>query len=82
MVDLVEGMVYAYKIGLDVGKWMEAISTGAAGSKSLELYGKRTLFVKSTRFLVLCINIPAYAYSLSVDSIFSTTTFIRGSLEF
>ncbi|KAH0464340.1 hypothetical protein IEQ34_007126 [Dendrobium chrysotoxum] len=43
MVGLVEGMVYAHKAGLDVGKWMEAISAGAAGSKSLELYGKRIL---------------------------------------
>ncbi|KAF7037592.1 hypothetical protein CFC21_047933 [Triticum aestivum] len=43
MVGLVEGMVYAHKAGLDVGKWLEAISTGAAGSKSLELYGKRML---------------------------------------
>ncbi|KAL0921084.1 hypothetical protein M5K25_008117 [Dendrobium thyrsiflorum] len=43
MVGLVEGMVYAHKAGLDVGKWVEAISTGAAGSKSLELYGKRIL---------------------------------------
>ncbi|PKA64635.1 putative 3-hydroxyisobutyrate dehydrogenase-like 1, mitochondrial [Apostasia shenzhenica] len=43
MLGLVEGMVYAHKAGLDVGKWMEAISTGAAGSKSLELYGKRIL---------------------------------------
>ncbi|KAL0921017.1 hypothetical protein M5K25_008042 [Dendrobium thyrsiflorum] len=43
MVGLVEGMVYAHKAGLDVGKWVEAISTGAAGSKSLEFYGKRIL---------------------------------------
>jgi len=43
MVGLVEGMVYAHKAGLDVAKWLEAISTGAAGSKSLELYGKRIL---------------------------------------
>jgi 3-hydroxyisobutyrate dehydrogenase len=43
MVGLVEGMVYAHKSGLDVAKWLEAISTGAAGSKSLELYGKRIL---------------------------------------
>ncbi|KAJ4797443.1 6-phosphogluconate dehydrogenase family protein [Rhynchospora pubera] len=43
MVGLVEGMVYAHKSGLDVAKWLEAISTGAAGSKSLELYGKRML---------------------------------------
>ncbi|ONK69798.1 uncharacterized protein A4U43_C05F26850 [Asparagus officinalis] len=43
MVGLIEGMIYAHKAGLDVGQWMEAISKGAAGSKSLELYGKRIL---------------------------------------
>ncbi|KAK1313814.1 hypothetical protein QJS10_CPA06g00840 [Acorus calamus] len=43
MVGLVEGMVYASKSGLDVGAYLEAISTGAAGSKSLDLYGKRIL---------------------------------------
>ncbi|KAG6489045.1 hypothetical protein ZIOFF_050303 [Zingiber officinale] len=43
MVGLVEGMVYAHKAGLDVERWMDAISTGAAGSKSLDLYGKRIL---------------------------------------
>ena len=43
MVGLVEGMVYAYKAGLDVGLYLNAISTGAAGSKSLDLYGGRIL---------------------------------------
>lgn len=43
MVGLVEGMVYAHKAGLDVGQWIAAISTGAAGSKSLEIYGKRIM---------------------------------------
>lgn len=43
MVGLVEGLVYAHKAGLDVSRWMAAISTGAAGSKSLELHGKRIL---------------------------------------
>ncbi|KAK8947547.1 hypothetical protein KSP40_PGU016929 [Platanthera guangdongensis] len=43
MVGLVEGMMYAHKAGIDVLKWMEAISTGAARSKSLDLYGKRIL---------------------------------------
>lgn len=43
MVGLVEGMIYAHKAGLNVEKWMEAISTGAAGSKSLEFYGKRIM---------------------------------------
>ncbi|KAG2718331.1 hypothetical protein I3760_03G215500 [Carya illinoinensis] len=43
MVGLVEGMVYAHKAGLDVGLFLDAISTGAAGSKSLDLYGNRIL---------------------------------------
>ncbi|CAL9040867.1 unnamed protein product [Musa banksii] len=43
MVGLMEGMMYAHKAGLDVGRWLEAISTGAAGSKSLDFYGKRIL---------------------------------------
>nr|CAD1824158.1 unnamed protein product [Ananas comosus var. bracteatus] len=43
MVGLVEGLMYAHKAGLDVAKWLEAISTGAAGSKSLDLNGKRIL---------------------------------------
>lgn len=43
MLGLVEGMLYAHRAGLDVSQWMDAISKGAAGSKSLELYGKRIL---------------------------------------
>lgn len=43
MVGLVEGIVYAHKAGLDVGLYLNAISTGAAGSKSLDLYGSRIL---------------------------------------
>ncbi|KOM38571.1 hypothetical protein LR48_Vigan03g195300 [Vigna angularis] len=43
MVGLVEGMVYAHKAGLDVGLYLEAISTGTTGSKSLDLYEKRIL---------------------------------------
>ena len=43
MVGLVEGMMFAHKSGLNVGEWMEAISSGAAGSKSLTLYGERIL---------------------------------------
>ncbi|KAK4754997.1 hypothetical protein SAY87_008754 [Trapa incisa] len=43
MVGLVEGMIYAHKAGLDVGVWLSAISTGAAGSKSLDLYGQRIM---------------------------------------
>lgn len=43
MVGLIEGMIYAHKAGLDVGMWLSAISSGAAGSKSLDLYGPRIL---------------------------------------
>ncbi|KAI6688699.1 hypothetical protein NL676_025527 [Syzygium grande] len=43
MVGLVEGMVYAHKAGLDVGLFISAISTGAAGSKSLDVHGNRIL---------------------------------------
>ena len=43
MVGLVEGMIYAHKAGLDVSLFLNAISTGAAGSKSLDLYGSRIL---------------------------------------
>lgn len=43
MLGLVEGIVYAHKAGLDVRKFLEAISTGAAGSKSIDLYGDRIL---------------------------------------
>ncbi|KAJ9183893.1 hypothetical protein P3X46_007692 [Hevea brasiliensis] len=43
MVGLVEGIVYAYKAGLNVELYLNAISAGAAGSKSLDLYGARIL---------------------------------------
>lgn len=43
MVGLIEGMIYAHKAKLDLGLFLNAISTGAAGSKSLELYGGRIL---------------------------------------
>lgn len=43
MVGLVEGMIYAHKAGLDVGLFLSAISSGAAGSKSLDLHGSRIL---------------------------------------
>ncbi|GAB2292404.1 hypothetical protein Dimus_026645 [Dionaea muscipula] len=43
MVGMVEGMVFAHKAKLDVGLFVEAISTGGAGSKSLDLYGSRIL---------------------------------------
>ncbi|KAK8503083.1 hypothetical protein V6N13_025843 [Hibiscus sabdariffa] len=43
MVGLVEGIVYAHKAGLSVPAFLDAISTGAAGSKSLEFHGSRIL---------------------------------------
>lgn len=43
MVGLVEVMVYAHKAEPNVERWMDAVSTGAAGLKSLDLYGKRIL---------------------------------------
>ncbi|XP_050369739.1 probable 3-hydroxyisobutyrate dehydrogenase-like 1, mitochondrial [Argentina anserina] len=43
MLGLVEGMVFAHKAGLDVGLFLNAISVGAAGSRSLDLYGRRIL---------------------------------------
>lgn len=43
MVGLVEGIIYAHKAGLNVAAFLDAISTGAAGSKSLDLYGSRIL---------------------------------------
>ncbi|KAJ6435458.1 hypothetical protein OIU84_000610 [Salix udensis] len=43
MVGLVEGIIYAHKSGLNVESYLNAISTGAAGSKSLDLYGSRIL---------------------------------------
>lgn len=43
MVGLVEGMIYAHKAGLDVGLFLSAISSGAAGSKSLDFHGSRIL---------------------------------------
>lgn len=43
MVGLVEGMIYAHKARLDLAQFLDAIAKGAAGSKSLELYGGRIL---------------------------------------
>lgn len=43
MVGLVEGLIFAHKAGLDLTLYLTAISTGAAGSKSLDLYGTRIL---------------------------------------
>ena len=42
-VGLCESMLYAHKAGLDVEEFLGAISGGAAGSKSLDLYSARIL---------------------------------------
>ena len=41
MIGLCEGIVYAHSAGLDVEEYLAAIRGGAAGSKSLDLYGDR-----------------------------------------
>lgn len=43
MVAICEGLLYAYKAGLDLETVLKSVSVGAAGSKSLELYSPRIL---------------------------------------
>jgi 3-hydroxyisobutyrate dehydrogenase len=43
MVGVCEGLLYAYRSGLDVGRVLETIGGGAAGSWSLTNYGPRIL---------------------------------------
>ena len=43
MVSMCEGLLYAYKSGLDVETVLKSVSVGAAGSKSLDIYGARLL---------------------------------------
>jgi 3-hydroxyisobutyrate dehydrogenase len=43
MVAMCEGLLYAYKAGLDVETVLKSVSVGAAGSKSLDIYGQRLL---------------------------------------
>jgi 3-hydroxyisobutyrate dehydrogenase len=43
MVALCEGLLYAYKAGLDLETVLKSVSVGAAGSKSLDIYGARLL---------------------------------------
>jgi 3-hydroxyisobutyrate dehydrogenase len=43
MVALCEGLLYAYKAGLDLETVLRSVSVGAAGSKSLDIYGPRLL---------------------------------------
>lgn len=43
MIGLVEGLLYAHKAGLNIETVVKAVSSGAAGSKSLELYAPRII---------------------------------------
>jgi 3-hydroxyisobutyrate dehydrogenase len=43
MVAMCEGLIYAHKSGLDLETVLKSVSVGAAGSKSLEIYGPRIL---------------------------------------
>jgi 3-hydroxyisobutyrate dehydrogenase len=43
MVAMCEGLLYAHKAGLDVETVLKSVSVGAAGSKSLDIYGPRLL---------------------------------------
>ena len=43
MVAMCEGLLYAFKAGLDVETVLKSVSVGAAGSKSLDIYGARLL---------------------------------------
>ena len=43
MVAMCEGLLYGYKAGLDIETVLKSVSVGAAGSKSLDIYGARLL---------------------------------------
>jgi len=43
MVAMCEGLLYGYKAGLDIETVLKSVSVGAAGSKSLDIYGARIL---------------------------------------
>lgn len=43
MVAMCEGLLYAYKSGLDIETVLKSVSVGAAGSKSLDIYGARII---------------------------------------
>ncbi|GAB2275176.1 hypothetical protein Dimus_009938 [Dionaea muscipula] len=43
MLGLSEGLVFAGRAGLDRARWLEAVRGGAAGSRMMELFGKRIL---------------------------------------
>jgi 3-hydroxyisobutyrate dehydrogenase len=43
MIALCEGLLYAYRAGLDLNRVLESVATGAAGSKSLDIYAPRII---------------------------------------
>lgn len=43
LIGLSEGLVFAKRAGLELEKFVEGIRDGAAGSKALELFGKRMI---------------------------------------
>ncbi len=43
MIAVCEGLLYAYRAGLDLNRVLESVASGAAGSKSLEIYAPRIL---------------------------------------
>src|SRR5439155_1517065 len=43
MIGLCEALLYAYKAGLDLETVFKSVSVGAAGSKSLDIYGPRIM---------------------------------------
>lgn len=43
VMGITEGILFARKVGLDAGAFLEAIGSGAAGSKVMEIFGERIL---------------------------------------
>jgi 3-hydroxyisobutyrate dehydrogenase len=43
MIGVCEGLLYGYKAGLDLETVLKSVAVGAAGSKSLDIYGPRIL---------------------------------------
>jgi 3-hydroxyisobutyrate dehydrogenase len=43
MISVCEALLYAYRAGLDLNRVLESVSSGAAGSKSLDIYAPRII---------------------------------------
>jgi 3-hydroxyisobutyrate dehydrogenase len=41
MIGVIEGLLYAYRAGLDLDQTIQAVAAGAAGSWSISNYGPR-----------------------------------------